>query len=147
MINGRDTLIFNGRTLSDLADNDNIAITFPNNFVNSSMSKKDELLYAVNYSGKIVQLTVRVILGSDDDKYLNKRLTSFLDNPPGYVQDTATYIKNIGDGNGNITKVEYTLSQGVPTKMIDAKENTSGDTEQAIAVYNWNFRLDSRILG
>jgi hypothetical protein len=146
MISGKDAILFNGRSLADTADNDVIAITFPNNLVNSSMTKKDELIYAVNYGGKIVQVTIRVILGSADDKYLNKRLNAFLDNPPAYVQDTLNYVKNVGDGAGNLGKIEYNMSQGVPVKMVEAKENTAGDTEQAIAIYQFNFKLDARIL-
>jgi hypothetical protein len=146
-LTGEDLIKINDRIISDLADADAGAITFPNNIANVKFAKNGNALYANNATGKQADLVLRVVRGSADDRYLRNLLNVQKQNFAGTVLMNGEIIKNVGDGAGNIAQEKYILSGGVFTKEIDVKTNAEGDTEQSVAVYNATFGLDNSVIG
>ena len=69
-----------------------------------------------------------------------------LANFAGFVLLNGTFIKQVGDGKGNITKDTYVCSGGVFTKRVEGKTNTDGETEQSVAIYTFKFSNAPRAL-
>lgn len=145
-MNGNDTVILDTRIMKDFGDGDTTVLTFPNNLVEAKRGKNGNVLYALNSTGKLANVVIRTLLGSEDDKYLNSRLQEYLNDPAAFILLTGEFIKRVGDGEGNVTNVVYQMSGGVVQKMVEAKENVEGDTEQAIAIYTLVFANSDRAL-
>jgi hypothetical protein len=138
-ITGNDTLILNDRQFADFADGDIGAITFPNNLAEAKAGKNGNMLFAHNAGGVIAELSIRVLLNSPDDKWLNSQVLSYLSDPAAYVFLSGQFIKRAGDGAGNVTNNTYNLAGGLIQKIPDAKSNVDGETEQSVAVYKMIF--------
>ena len=80
------------------------------------------------------KLVLRVIRGSANDKMLNEQLSLYKQNPPAFTLMTGQIVKNVGDGSGNMVHDTYILSGGVFEFETDVKDNSDGDTEQAVAI-------------
>lgn len=132
------------RILVDLADADTGVLEFPNNLVEAKTGKNGNTIYAFNSTGKVVTLTLRVMRGSTDDKYLNSEMNSYLNDPASYVLLDGEVVKRVGDGQGNITNDVYSLDGGIIQKMPAAKENVEGDTEQAVTIWQIIFANSNR---
>ena len=132
-LTGKDTHLVGTRILTDLAEGDVGNLDFPNNMVEMKTGKNGNTIYAFNATGKVVDYTVRTLLGSDDDKYLNAELNRYLNDPPSYTLLDGEFIKRVGDGAGDVSNVIYRVGGGIPKKLPNSKENVEGDTEQAIA--------------
>ena len=134
-LTGKDTHLVGTRILTDLGDGDVGNLDFPNNLVEMKTGKNGNTIYAFNATGKVVDYTVRTILGSDDDKYFNAEMNRYLNDPPSYTLLDGEFIKRVGDGSGpgGVSNIIYRMSGGIPKKMPNTKENVEGDTEQAIA--------------
>lgn len=146
-LTGNDTIILNSRSLTDLSDQDTCSLTFNNNIMEVKTGKNGNSIYTVNSTGENVEVMLRVIRGSNDDKFLNNLLNVQKQSPQTFILMTGEFIKKIGDGQGNVTKDTYLLSGGVFSKNIDAKENVEGDTESAVSVYALMFSKAPRNLG
>lgn len=146
-LTGKDTQIINGRILNDLPDGDVTKLTFNNDKWTVKTGKNGNSIYAYNYSGRQIEMELRVLLGSDDDAFLNN-LANVADNDPSsFTLLVGSFVKNVGDGNGNITPVTYALSGGVIRRGMDAIENSEGNTEQAVVLYRLFFSNASRTIG
>lgn len=145
-ITGKDTLTIWDRVLNDLADDDSSAITFPNDLVTVKTGKEGNTLFANDEQGKNADCILRVVRGSNDDKFLQSKLALWKQNPVGFELASGTFVKKIGDGEANITNDTYILRGGAITRGVDGKENQSGDTEQNVAVYNMKFASAERSL-
>lgn len=143
---GSDTISINNRILDDLADGDAVNLTFPNDMAVIKTGKNGNSLYALNESGRQAELTIRVIRGSADDKFLNGLLANQRANFASFVLMNAELIKRIGDGLGDVLSDTYVLSGGIFSKQVEAKSNVEGDTEQSIAIYNLRFANSPRAL-
>lgn len=146
-LTGKDTVIIDDRILSDLADADTAVLEFPNNLMEAKAGKNGNTIYAFNAQGKMVNLTLRVVRGSADDKYLQSRLQEYINDPSAFILFAAELVKRAGDGAGNITADTYQLQGGAPEKFPAAKENVAGDTEQAVSIYVITFGNSQRSLG
>ena len=146
-LTGKDTVIIDSRILADQVDGDCAVLEFPNNLVEAKLGKNGNAIYAFNASGKVVNVTLRVMRGSADDKYLNSRLVEYTNDPAAFVLVAAEFIKRVGDGAGNITADTYQLKGGAFQKMPGAKENVNGDTEQAVSIYALTFANADRAMG
>lgn len=146
-LTGNDTTIIDTRRLTDLATGDCVLIDAPNNLVEVKQGKNGNAIYAFNASGKQVVVTIRVIRGSADDKYLSARMQEYINDPAAFVLISGEFIKRSGDGAGNTANEIYSLSGGVIQKMPGAKENVEGDTEQAVAIYPIVFANNDRAIG
>jgi hypothetical protein len=146
-LTGKDTIIIDDRILKDLADADTAVLEFPNNLVEAKAGKNGNMIYAFNASGKLVNVTLRLIRGSSDDKYMQSRLQEYINDPAAFVMLEAEFIKRIGDGTGNTISDVYVLPGGAFLKMPGSKENVAGDTEQAVSVYALVFANSQRAMG
>lgn len=146
-LTGKDTIIIAGRVLNDFADGDTCKLEYPNDLSVMKTGKNGNTIYAYQYSGLQCTVELRVLLGSSDDAFLNGLLSLFNQNPPSFTLLTGEFVKNIGDGQGNITPVSYVLSGGAFKKQIPAVENADGDTNQAIAMYSLHFSNAPRSVG
>ena len=138
-LTGADTIIIDGRVLHDLADGDCVALTFPNDIMAAKASKNGNTLYALSETGRLVECSIRVLIGSDDDKFLNSRMAEMRQDPANFVLLTGSFTKRSGDGTGAVASAVYQCSGGVFKKQVEAKTSAEGDTEQSVAVYNLLF--------
>lgn len=132
------------RIFKDFADGDTGVLDFPNNLVEAKTGKNGNTIYAFNASGKVVTLTVRVLRGSADDKYLNAELNRYIVDPAAFTLVAGEMVKRVGDGEGNVTNDVYSLKGGIVQKMPAAKENVEGDVEQAVTVWQVIFANSNR---
>lgn len=147
-LSGSDTININNRILADLADADAVTLTFPNNIAAVKTGKNGNSLYALNESGKQCEAKIRVIRGSNDDKFLNNLLEQ-QDSSGNFAQTVlmiGQFIKKIGDGLGNVASDTYIVSGGIFTKRLEAKSNYDGDTEQSVVVYTIMFSKSPRAI-
>lgn len=143
-ITSDDTLTINDRVLINLADDDVTNITFPNDTVTVKTGKNDNTFYAKNAPGANATLDLRLAKGSSDDQFMQGIIAAANGNFNGQTLVNGQFVKNLGDGQGNIVREVYTLKGGVITRTPDGKENVSGDTSQAVAVYHLMFATAAR---
>jgi hypothetical protein len=143
---GNDTLILNDRVLADLADGDCAALTYPNELANLKTGKNGNTIYAFNQSGKQCELIIRAIRGSSDDKFLHNLLVQMKSNFAGFSLVQGEFIKQVGDGAGNITSDTYIVSGGIFAKQVEAKSNQEGDVAQSVSEYHVKFSNGDRTI-
>ncbi len=146
-LSGSDTISVNNHVFSDLADGNCVELTYPNDIANVKTGKNGNSLYGLNESGRQAEVKMRLLRGSNDDKFMNNLLVQQQNNFAGTVLLIGTFTKKIGDGAGNITSDIYVVSGGVFTKQVEGKMNVEGDTEQSISVYTMKFSNSPRALG
>lgn len=146
-LTGKDVIKIDGRLLNDLMDGDCAALSFPNDLCTPKTGKNGNAIYAFKYDGRQAELSLRVLRGSADDKFLNNKLALFKNDPAAFVLMSGELSKQVGDGAGNIASDTYILSGGVFKKQVDGKENAEGDTEQAVAIYTLAFTNAPRTIG
>ena len=144
-LTGKDTTIIDDRIFEDFGEGDVVSIEFPDDLVEAKVGKNGNVIYVFKNTGKRANVTIRVLLGSKDDKFLNSKLSLYEQNPPAFILMDADFIKKVGDGKGNITNVIYNFSGGLMKKYPGTKENTDGDIEQAIAIWEIIFGNSRRI--
>lgn len=146
-MSGQDSLMLNNRVLADFADGDVAHLTFPNDIAGVKTGKNGNSIYSFNASGKQCELKLRVLRGSDDDKFLNNLKAQQDGNFPGFALMLGEFTKKIGDGTGNIIGDKYIMGGGIFTKHVEAKSNAEGDTEQSVSVYTIKFSNAPRVIG
>ena len=145
-LTGSDTISIDGVPLIDLGDGDVGALTYPNDSVTVKTGKNGNSIYSFNETGDQVDLVLRIIRGSPDDKTLNSRLIGMNNDRASFVTIGAQIVKKLGDGQGNVTSDTYDLTGGVFSKKVETTSNVEGDTEQALSVYNLKFTNSLRSL-
>lgn len=138
-ITGKDTITINGHTFNDLADGDCGKVVYDEDLSKVKVGKDGNFVVALNQGGKMATLTLRIILGSPDDKYINGLMANYISSPSDYVLDLGSLFKRVGDGTGKTNTVVYQLVGGVPRKSPEIKLNTDGDTNQAVGEWTWFF--------
>lgn len=144
---GNDTIVLNNRVLTDLASGDCVKLDFPNEIAGVETGKNGNSIFSQNESGRQVNVELRLIRGSDDDRFLNGLLAQQNLNFAGFPLMFGQFIKKIGDGQGNISPDAYNLTGGVFTKLVPAKTNTVGDVEQSLSIYSMRFSNVPRTIG
>ncbi len=145
-VTGSDVIQIGGRNIADTADGDVGVLDFPNNVVEGKTGKNGNTTFAYNSTGLSATLTLRLLRGSADDKYLNSELALFLSDPPSYAFLRGEFVKRIGDGEGETTNDVYSLNGGVIQKQPNTKDNVEGDTEAAITEWSIFFSNTARSL-
>lgn len=145
-LTGDDTIKINDQILVDFGDGDTAVLDFPNDLMQAKTGKDGNSIFAFNNSGRQCTFVLRLLRGGADDMFLNNLFASLVNAPAGFTLLTGEFIKNVGDGQGNIKQDIYVLSGGTFKRGVNAKENTEGDTEQAIAVWNLLFTNAPRSL-
>lgn len=144
-LSGNDTLVLNNRIFGDFADADNIDLDFPNGIATVKKGKNNNALFALNTQGQIGVMKLRLVRASDDDNFLLALLNTQNADFPSTVLLAGQYVKNIGDGQGDVTPDTYLLSGGIFQKQTPGKENVEGNVEQAITIYEIHFSKVIRI--
>jgi hypothetical protein len=109
-ITGKDTLVINGHVFHDLADGDCGKLVYDEDLSKIKVGKDGNAVIGQNQGGRLGTLTLRVVLGASDDKYLNGLLANYLGDSAGYVLDLGSLFKNVGDGAGNRNSVVYNMA-------------------------------------
>lgn len=145
-ITGADTLRINGQIIANLADGDNNHVTFPNEIATVKTGKNGNTLYAQNFQGENAELSIRIMRGSPDDKFLNNLLSNQKADFASFVLMDAEFIKRVGDGAGKINSDIYLLAGGMFSKNPEAKSNAEGDIEQSVTIYTMKFSKGVRAI-
>lgn len=144
-ITGNDTLVLWDRVFNDLADESVIEITYPENIVEVKTGKNQNTIYAKDEKGNNVEITLRVMRGSDDDIFLDGKINDLKTEIfPKFKLAKGTFTKMLGDGEGNLRYDTYNLEGGIFTKLVDVEYNVNGNTDQAVSVYKMKFALAER---
>ena len=138
---GKDTVKINGRLFNDLADSPS-SLTFPNELVSVKIGKNGNSIYAFNESGRQCDMLLKLIRGSDDDRYLNTQLVLMKADFTSFAMLTGevsrrTTEKTSDDAVGITREDIYILSGGVFFKEVEI-----GATDD-VAVANWRIRFTS----
>lgn len=141
---GNDTVIIDSRIIVDSADGDYVKIDFPNDLVAVKIGKNGNVLVAENAPGKLTNVTMRLVVGSNDDKYINSRLVEQGGDLPSFLALNATFAKRVGDGKGNVSNVIYQCSMGTIKKNPGMASNAEGATDSSVVVYEMTFGHFSR---
>lgn len=145
-LTGNDSIIIDGLPLVDLANGDVGTLTFPNDITSATTGKNGNSIIALNETGKIAELSIRVLRGSSDDKTLNSKFKTMEADLPSFTLLTGSIVKRIGDGISGVTEDTYALSGGTFSKRVETTSNVEGDIEQGVSVYNIRFTNSSRNL-
>ena len=145
-LSGSDSVIINNRILVDFADGDWADLSFPSEIASVKTGKNGNSIYGLNEMGKQADLKLRMVRGSSDDKFLNSLLLQQQSNFAGFPLMIGEFIKQIGDGQGNIAADTYILSGGVFVKQIAGKSNAEGDAVQSVSIYEMKFSLSPRTI-
>ncbi len=148
-LTGKDTLSIGAtagvlRIFADFADGDVATLDFPNNLLETKTGKNGNTIYALNSTGKVATLIIRVLRGSSDDKFLNAQMNEFLLDVAAYTLMEGEFIKRVGDGLGNVTNDVYRVSGGAVQKLPNAKDNVEGDTETSVTIWQIVFANTDR---
>lgn len=133
-LTGDDSIIINDIPLNDFADGDIGSLSLPNNIFDMQTGKNGNTIFALDESGNNATLTVRVLMSSNDDK----RLNGMIPKSKGFAQSvlaTGSVVKQVGDGQGNVSYNTYLLAGGMVQKKPDIKSNVNGDAQQAVVEY------------
>ena len=133
-LTGDDSIIINDIPLNDFADGDIGSLSLPNNIFDMQTGKNGNTIFALDESGNNATLTVRVLMSSNDDK----RLNGMIPKSKGFAQTvlaTGSVVKQVGDGQGNVSYNTYLLAGGMVQKKPDVKSNVNGDAQQAVVEY------------
>jgi len=145
-LTGNDSIIIDGLPLVDLANGDVGTLTFPNDLTSATTGKNGNSIIAINETGKIAELSIRVLRGSSDDKTLNSKMKTMEADLPSFTLLTGSIVKRIGDGISNVVEDTYALSGGTFSKRVETTSNVEGDIEQGVSIYNIRFTNSSRNL-
>lgn len=146
-LTGNDTISINNRVLNAFVDQNIAELTFPNDIAQVKTGKNGNSIYALNTTGRQCELKLRLLRGSSDDQFLNALLQSQNNAFAQTVLLIGEFVKQIGDGQGNVLTDTYIMSGGVFTKQVEVKSNVEGDTEQSVAIYMIKFSNSPRAIG
>lgn len=138
-VTSQDAIKINGRLITGFADEDNAKITFPNDLSNQSTGKDGNSIIAYMPKGLNGELEMRLLVGCPDDKFLNALLSNYNNNPAAFQLMTLEFDKMVGDGNTNLTSIVYLGQGGSFKKQPEILENQSGETKQAVVIWNLKF--------
>lgn len=145
-LTGNDIVKVGARTLFDFADADNATLTYPNEIAALKTGKNGNSIYAFNTTGAQVDLVLRIMRASSDDKYLNGLLSVMKANFATFILLPAQITKVVGNGLGFTNKDTYILSGGIFVRQVDALSNVEGNTDQSISVYTLRFSNSTRAI-
>ena len=143
-LTGNDTSIIFGRNLTFFGKGDVVKVDYASDFVKVEQGKNGNTIYALDNSGLLAKLTVKVLRGSPDDVFLSGIVAAAQADLPSFELGAGTFVKRIGQGNGQIVYDTYQLGGICPTKLQPASENTDGDAEQAQTMYEFTAAASPR---
>jgi len=138
-LTGQDVIKLDERILIDLIDGDTVLLEYPNALGAVKTGKNGNSIFAFNAMGLNVDVTLRLVIGSSDDKFMQGRLAEWIKDASAFTTFKGQFTKRTGDGSGNLVENIYNLTGGIFSKIPAAKTNVEGDTEQSVVVYNLAF--------
>ena len=144
-LTGDDSIIINDIPLRDFANNDIGTLELPNNLFNMETGKNGNTIFALDESGNNATLTVRVLMSSADDKRLNGMIPESK-GFAGSILATGSVVKQVGDGQGNISYNTYVLAGGMVQKKPSVKSNVNGDADQGVTEFVIQFAEANRAI-
>ena len=145
-LTGNDTIVLQGKVLTDFADGDVAELKFNNDLVEVVNGKNDNAIFALSAKGKMGELTLKVLRGSPDDLLLNAQINLMLLDFPSYVLLNGSFTKRIGNGFGLSTADLYLAKGGVISRIADVTSSSDGKTEQGISTYVVKFSKVIRVV-
>lgn len=145
-LTGNDTLTLNNRVFHDFGEGKVGELTFPNDIVEVRVGKNGNSLYAEKASGRQADLKLKLLRGSSDDRYLNGLLSLQQQSFQNTVLNFGQFVKNIGDGTGNVAFDTYILGGGVIQKPVHAETDTEGDVLQSEVEWMLKFTSAARVI-
>ena len=142
---GQDIIKFNDRLLTNFADGDVVTVTYPNELHGMKDGKNGNSIAAHNEQGNIAEITMRVLKGSPDDKYLNSFVNAWKKHLSSFSPASVEFTKVMTVDNG-ITNEVTALSFVIPSRNVDTKDNVEGDTDQAVSIYSFRAGVGDRAL-
>lgn len=138
-LTGNDSLILNDRVIKELSDGSTIEISYQNDRIGMSTGKNNNTVIAENRQGLNASLTLRVVRGGADDRWLNGLSIQQDKDLPTFNLINGSFTKRIGNGQGSVKYDNYVLLGGAFNRFPDVQENLVGDTEQGTVVYTIMF--------
>lgn len=142
-LTGDDSIVINNIPLRNFANGDIGTLELPNNLFEMETGKNGNTIFALDESGNNATLTVRILMSSADDKRLNGMIPKS-DGFASTILATGSVVKQVGDGQGNISYNTYLLAGGMVQKKPEIKTNVNGDIEQAVVTYVLQFAEANR---
>lgn len=139
VLTGEDTITVFDRVLADFADGDVGMIAYNEDKSKTKTGKNKNTIYAKNEAGSNATVTLRLMRGSSDDRFLNGKMAASDRDYAATELANGEIVKRLGDGQGNILRDVYTVLGGIFMKNIDAAENVEGNTDQGVAIYTLFF--------
>lgn len=146
-LTGNDNFILNDTVIDELADGSTVELAYQNDRVGVSTGKNGNTVFADNRTGLNAVVTLRVVRGGKNDRFLNGLSVQQDQDLPSFPVMNGSFTKRIGDGTGVVRFDNYVLLGGVFQRFPDVQENLVGETEQAIAIYTIIFAKAERALG
>lgn len=150
-LTGDDTIILSAGAqqllVTDFAIGVVAEITFPENLVKVTRGKNGNTVYALNNQGFQSELKLKTLLGRNTDTFLNAQMALMQQAFSAFILMGGIFIKNVGDGQGNITPVTYIMSGGIPMKTPMAQSVAEGVAEQSLVEWDMIFANNSRTIG
>jgi len=143
-ITGDDTLTLWDRVFVDFSDNDVSTVVYNEDLVMDSVGKNQNTIFAKNEKGNAATFTLRLIRGSSDDRFMQRKLSDMNADFATTVLASGEFVKRLGDGDGNVYRDVSQLQGGMISRRPDSKDNVSGDTEQGTAIYVMRFASAKR---
>lgn len=138
-LTGNDTIVLQGRLLTDFGAGDVGILAFENDLVEVENGKNDNSIYALNAKGKQGSLTLKLIRGSGDDLFLATLLNVMNFDFPSYVLMSGQFTKRIGQGNGFVIPDTYQALGGVIGRTPGANSSSDGKTDDGQVTYIIKF--------
>lgn len=143
-ITGDDTITLFDRVFNDLADGDVSNIEFPNDLVTLKTGKNQNTIYAKNETGNNANITLRLMRGSSDDRFLNQLYAQMTQDFATFNLGNGQLSKRMGDGQGNVVFDIYNLGGVIFSKPVEVKSNAEGDTDQGVSVWTLKAAVGTR---
>jgi hypothetical protein len=140
----KGTLIFGSaipRVFSDFANGKYLTLEFANPRSTREMGRGGSII-TKNSNASQATLTVRLIKGSPDDVFLLGTASDYDRSPETFVLMAGSASLRFGDGSGEVTTENYSLSEGSFTNQPGFSTDSASDAEDGIAV--WTFDVTAK---
>lgn len=137
-LSGDDKVIINDIPVNDFADGTIGTLELPNELFAMSTGKNGNTIFALDEKGNNAVLTLKILLSSSDDK----RFNGLIPKTKGFAETilaSGSVVKQVGDGQGNISYNTYLLRGGMISKKPNMSIDVAGNTDQAVVEYVFNF--------
>jgi hypothetical protein len=144
---GSDTIKINDRVLNDFADGDVLVLDYEGDLVAVKKGKSGNTIVTYSAQGEVAKVSLRLLRGSPDDKFMNDLLSRMRNDPSAFVLLTGEFTKVIGDGLGGKSTEIYIFSGGAFQKMPGGISTMESNPEASVIVYNLIFGNAPRSIG